>query len=294
MAEVLAYAPDLNSMTGGRGDYSMSLLATRRFRPTSPRASSRRPARNRSWRRPSRGRRRYVGCETISIRTRCQPCEADDLGGVLGEVEHAAPERAAVVHPHRDGLPGDGARHAQDRVEREPRAGRVSLFGSKISPLGGRVAGESRAVPGGLAVEDPAGGRPSGARAAATPRRGGRRRACSSRDPRAHPRGDLGQHVLPRGDRARRSAARRPRWPRPGVLRVDLPLESVLGGRQHGGSHRRSGGSAPPRSCRSGRARRPGRRGRRTRPRPGRRSRRWACPPCSCRPPQRRVPSARP
>jgi elongation factor G len=26
MAEVLAYAPDLNSMTGGRGDYSMSLL----------------------------------------------------------------------------------------------------------------------------------------------------------------------------------------------------------------------------------------------------------------------------
>jgi elongation factor G len=26
MAEVLAYAPDLTSMTGGRGDYSMSLL----------------------------------------------------------------------------------------------------------------------------------------------------------------------------------------------------------------------------------------------------------------------------
>ena len=26
MAEVLAYAPDLTSMTGGRGDYSMSFL----------------------------------------------------------------------------------------------------------------------------------------------------------------------------------------------------------------------------------------------------------------------------
>jgi elongation factor G len=26
MAEVLSYAPDLTSMTGGRGDYTMSLL----------------------------------------------------------------------------------------------------------------------------------------------------------------------------------------------------------------------------------------------------------------------------
>jgi elongation factor G len=26
MAEVLAYAPDLTSMTGGRGDYTMTLL----------------------------------------------------------------------------------------------------------------------------------------------------------------------------------------------------------------------------------------------------------------------------
>ena len=40
MAEVLTYAPDLTSMTGGRGDYAMSSCATRRCPRTSPSGSS--------------------------------------------------------------------------------------------------------------------------------------------------------------------------------------------------------------------------------------------------------------
>ena len=50
MAEMLTYAPDLRSLTGGQGDYTMEFLRYEEV-PGAPRAEGRRP-------RPERRRRR--------------------------------------------------------------------------------------------------------------------------------------------------------------------------------------------------------------------------------------------
>ena len=235
LAEVLTYAPDLNSMTGGRGDYQMSLLryeevpahvAQQVIAAASEREGARQglafagldapqncgtvlrtpprpwpspPALSRSETcptpaDPSRETSQPMRARTVARATvcRCQAplfaprlqdgalhlgpsAEPDDLGRVCGEVEHAAPERAAVVDANDHRAPGGKVGDAQHGVERQPRARRGQLVRIEDLAVGGAVAGEPGPVPAGLAGEP----------ALAGAGLGRRRRARAARQPRA-------------------------------------------------------------------------------------------------------------
>ena len=87
-------------MTGGRGDYTMQLL---RYEEVPAHVAQAVIARGAERAGDGQG---MTACgadgdpDRISIRTRCQPDRLNDAGGVRRQVEHAAAERAAVVHPH--------------------------------------------------------------------------------------------------------------------------------------------------------------------------------------------------